>query len=88
MPIAKLKPSNTTPIKPHIPKHVPPSYKTVTINEKEIPKHQLLAYISGSSWSVDYYQQVLGEDDDVKEYIKNTIRINLLYINSIILSAT
>lgn len=68
MPIAKLKPSNTTPIKPHIPKHVPPSYKTVTINEKEIPKHQLLAYISGSSWSVNYYQQVLGEDDDVKEY--------------------
>ena len=68
MPIAKLKPESRSPKLPQIPEIEPPKYKSVVIDEKNIPRETLLAYIAGSSWTVDYYQQVINRDNDLKEY--------------------
>lgn len=68
MPIAKLTPTAKNNITPNITKIQPPSFKSVVIDEKLIPRSNLLGYISGSTWTVDYFQQVLGEDNDLKEF--------------------
>lgn len=42
-----------------------PRYKTTTIDLAWIPKTNLLTHIEGSSWSVDYYAQVITTDSDL-----------------------
>lgn len=39
-----------------------PAYKGVTVDTRYIPTTNILAYMEGSSWSVNYYSQVLGAD--------------------------
>ena len=68
MAIAKLKPTEMGNFRPQIPSVQPPTYKSVVIDERTLPKEQLLAYISGSNWTIEYYQQVLGEDNELKEF--------------------
>ena len=68
MAIAKLKPTEMGNFRPQIPSIQPPTYKSVVIDERTLPKEQLLAYISGSNWTIEYYQQVLGEDNELKEF--------------------
>lgn len=42
-----------------------PRYKTTTIDLAWMPKTNLLTHIEGSSWSVDYYAQVITTDSDL-----------------------
>ncbi len=62
MPILSLKPTA-----PEIPKADPilvtgPESKGVTVDTRYTPTQNLLANISGSKWTVEYYSQVLDED--------------------------
>jgi hypothetical protein len=42
-----------------------PRYKTTTIDLAWMPKSNLLTHIEGSSWSIDYYAQVITTDSDL-----------------------
>jgi len=44
------------------PREVPKAYQDNVIDTKEIDHSSLLTYISGSSWTVNWYSQVLGQD--------------------------
>ncbi len=51
--------------KEHVPVPVriaSPKYKGVTVDTRYIPTTALLTHIEGSSWTVDYYSQVLNDD--------------------------
>jgi hypothetical protein len=40
-------------------------YQGVVLDTKYDPKASLLTYVEGSNWSVNYYSQVLGKDNEV-----------------------
>jgi len=44
------------------------AYKHALIDIKEIPFAALLTHIEGSSWTVDYYSQVLGQNEALSPY--------------------
>lgn len=50
------------------PKIVRQDYKTALQNVKETPIASLLTHVSGALWTVDYYSQVLGSDDELSEW--------------------
>ncbi len=43
-----------------------PQYRGVTVDTRYVPQSSLLTHIEGSSWTVNYYSQVLGEDNAVE----------------------
>lgn len=46
----------------------PKEYKHAIVDSKKVPVDSLITYISGMSWVVDYYSQVLGEDEEPKAF--------------------
>ena len=71
MPIASPKPTSLTPTPVQIkPEHKLPEhevYKTATLDNAIIPPESTLAYMEGMAWAVDYYSQMVGEHDDIRE---------------------
>lgn len=68
MPIASHKPAENADIpKDNIPKIEPSGYKSIVINDDDIPLLSLLAYITGSPWTVNYYSQVISKHNDLRE---------------------
>lgn len=65
MPIFEESPEVTTP-KPDIIQAFKPSFKTAVVDTRYTPQSDLLAYIEGSSWVVNYYSQILDEHDELK----------------------
>ena len=43
-----------------------PQYRGVTVDTRYVPQSALLTHLEGSSWTVNYYSQVLGEDNAVE----------------------
>jgi hypothetical protein len=43
-----------------------PKYKGIVIDTKYVPTTDLLTHVEGSSWTVDYYSQVLDQDNGVQ----------------------
>jgi hypothetical protein len=65
MPLVTLKSGSTdksTPI-PTVQRTEAPSVKTITNDTKVLPASQLLTYIEGSPWQVEYYSQLLNNDN-------------------------
>ncbi len=48
------------------------NYKTATIVDIETPIIKLKQYIEGSNWTVDYFNQAKGEDDNIDQLDPNT----------------
>ena len=68
MTIANYKPDANPPVQPSTPKSQPSGYKSVVYDDKgNVPLSSLIAYISGSSYSCDYYKQVVSEHNDLRE---------------------
>lgn len=68
MSIAKRKPTAELPQSTaNLPQVQPPEYKGVVYNDKNTPLVSLIAYISGAAWTVNYYSQVVGEHNDLRE---------------------
>ena len=68
MPIATRKP--TTPpvvVQNALPQVQAEGYRGVVYDDKHKPLVTLMAYISGAPWSVNYYAQVVGEHNDLRE---------------------
>lgn len=45
-----------------------PEYRHSIVDSDKIPLDSLLTNIEGMSWTVDYYSQVLGQDEEVNDY--------------------
>lgn len=45
-----------------------PEYRHSIVDSEKIPLDSLLTHIEGMSWTVDYYSQVLGEDEELNDY--------------------
>lgn len=56
------------PIKEYQPEVTDVAYKHSIVNAKRQPLGALLTHIEGSSWTVDYYSQVLGADEENAPY--------------------
>ena len=67
MSIAKFKPTAKPDIQPNLPKTAPKEYKSPARDEKVIPVDRLLAYVSGTEWTVDYYSQLTTKTNDLRE---------------------
>ena len=67
MPIASFKPEINTNIIVEKPKINTKDYKGIVIDNKQTPLISLIAYIEGMPWQVTYYQQIIGEHNDLKE---------------------
>ena len=65
MPVLNPKPDAPPREIPHPPKTVPEMYRGVTVDTKYIPSSALLTHVEGSSYTVNYYSQVLNDDNDV-----------------------
>ena len=66
MPVASFKPEAPTPVVANTPKITPPESKSIVVDTKFTPVASLLTYISGAKWTVDYYQQVIDRDNDIR----------------------
>ncbi len=68
MPIATKKPLvPPVVVQTEVPKIQPAGYKGIVYDDNNKPLLTLLAYITGASWTVDYYGQVVGEHNDLRE---------------------
>lgn len=66
MAIAKAKPT-VKKIKPNLPKVEPTEYEGIITDDKYTPLTSTISYIEGSSYTVDYYSQVVAKHNDLKE---------------------
>lgn len=59
--------SNTQPVmpEPNTIRITDPKYKGIVVDTRYVPTTDLLTHVEGSSWTVDYYSQVLDEDNGV-----------------------
>ncbi len=67
MPIATRKPTVDKPIVPNTPVIQPESYQSVVVDEKKVQLNTLVAYVEGAPWTVNYYQQVVSKNNDLKD---------------------
>jgi hypothetical protein len=67
MPIASYKPTAALPVQPATPKAEPDNYKGIIYDDNNVPLQTLIAYIEGAPWYVDYYGQVTGKHNDLRE---------------------
>jgi hypothetical protein len=65
MPIVHDTPDAPPPRKPNIVEIAKPSYRGVTVDTRYVPQSALLTNIEGSSWTVNYYSQVVDDDNDL-----------------------
>lgn len=66
MPIASHKPNEVV-TQPNLPKIQPDHVKGIIYDDANKPLHSLISYIEGAPWTVDYYAQVVGEHNDLRE---------------------
>lgn len=66
MAIAKYTPEAPTPVKVNAPVITEQKFSGVVVDTKYTPLSSLLTYTEGSSWTVDYYSQVIDKDNDIR----------------------
>lgn len=62
MPIVNSTPTAPSVEQPNTVRIAAPQYKGVTVDSRYIPSSALLTHVEGSSWTVNYYSQVLNDD--------------------------
>lgn len=66
MPLVKPTPSAPPVEQPATVRITPPTYKGITVDSRYVPSSSLLTHVDGSSWTVEYYSQVLDSDNAVQ----------------------
>lgn len=80
MPVASRKPdSDTTALKPTLPTIEPKEYQSIVVDDNHLPLNSLIAYIEGAQWTVDYYNQVVTRDNDIREFDPGQVNIYQQY---------
>lgn len=67
MPIATRKPDIDAPILPELPQTSPETYLGIVADNNDTPTSSLVGYLEGMPWSVDYYGQLIGKHNDLRE---------------------
>lgn len=49
---------------PVTPRVDPTAFRGITVDTNYVPSSAMLTWVEGSNWSVDYYSQLLGEDNE------------------------
>jgi hypothetical protein len=65
MPLVNDAPAAPPVEKPNSVRIASPKYQGVTVDTRYVPSSEMLAYVEGSPWSVEYYSQVLTADSAV-----------------------
>lgn len=65
MPLIEDTPSTPPVEAPLAPKIAKPQYRGVTVDTRYIPNTALATYVEGSSWTVNYYSQVVDQDSSL-----------------------
>jgi hypothetical protein len=66
MPIATSAPTAPSTLKPNIVKVATKEENGIVVDTKYTPLSSLITYVSGASWTVDYYSQVVNKDNDLR----------------------
>jgi len=67
MPIASRKPDAEIPVIPNLPQTHKETYQGIVADQNNTPVNALVAYLEGSPWTVDYYGQLKGLHNDLRE---------------------
>lgn len=80
---------------PPVPTPVPvqitePAFRGVTVDTREQPVNSLLTHVEGSSWTVDYYSQIVDKDNDIggQQVTRNKVFQQYTLIKSLELKVT
>lgn len=65
MPLVHPTPDAPPALKPNIPEIAKPQYRGVTVDTEYVPQSALLTNIEGSAWTVNWYSQVVNDDNDL-----------------------
>ena len=66
MPLASYTPEAPSGVVVNIPKIVSPESKGIVVDTKYTPLASLISFVTGSSWTVDYYSQIINKDNDIR----------------------
>lgn len=66
MPIVRHTLEAPTTLKPNISKIAEPESKSIVVDTKYTPLSSLITFVTGSSWTVDYFSQLLDKDNDLR----------------------
>lgn len=66
MPIMKVNPQAPTPVVPTPAKVIAPQIQSVVTDNRYNPAGSLLTFVQGSNWTINYYSQILGADDELQ----------------------
>ncbi|HXQ32506.1 MAG TPA: hypothetical protein VN843_00655, partial [Anaerolineales bacterium] len=67
MSIVRYKPTVIPPTQPQLPIVQPEHYKGVVVDDKYQSLHSLTAYAEGFPQTIDYYGQIVGDSNDIRE---------------------
>lgn len=67
MAIASFKPDAPSPLLPNVPSIEPKPYESILIDGKKEPLINLIAYVEGAPWTVNYYSQIVSKHNDLKD---------------------
>jgi hypothetical protein len=80
MPVASRKPTaDPTALKPVLPTIEPKDYQSIVVDDNQLPLNSLITYMEGSPWTVDYYNQVITRDNDIREFDPGQVNIYQQY---------
>lgn len=67
MPIADRKPTAPPATPVNIPQTAKETQLTIVADRNSVPVDSLVAYLDGSPWTVDWYSQLIGKHNDLRE---------------------
>ncbi len=79
MPIFSDTPTAPTQPKPDVVQAFVPEFRTAVVDTRYTPQSDLLAYIEGSSWVVDYYSQILDQNNELNGQDPSLPAVNQQY---------
>lgn len=85
MGIIKPKPVNELPVYTPPPSVVDQSaaYKSIAVDNSKTPVQSLVAYLEGMPWTVDYFNQLIGKHNDLREVDPGQNAANQQYVETL-----
>lgn len=79
MPVATRAPTAPPVMKPALPAIEPKSYESIVADDNQRPLNSLITYMEGTPWTVDYFNQIVTKDNDVRELDPGQVNIYQQY---------
>lgn len=79
MPVATRAPTAPPVMKPALPAIEPKSYESIVVDDNQRPLNSLITYMEGTPWTVDYFNQIVTKDNDIRELDPGQVNIYQQY---------